>query len=77
MPDGFKGPDVKSAMRSLMAAVRTLGDSVVKSAGIGTMSNQNADAVAITGGTIGGNVVGYSHVDSCNLSGAPWRLPRL
>lgn len=69
-PEGnYPGKVVNNTFRRLMAAVRNLGDSVPKletggdpTARVGTMAYQNASAVAITGGTIGGAVSGVTPV---------------
>jgi hypothetical protein len=52
-PEGMPTSQVNNIAREMMSVIRQLGDQTQADiAALGTMSQQNADAVAITGGTI-------------------------
>lgn len=55
-PEGMYPSAVDDTMREMMSVVRQLGDQTQSTfTALGTMSQQNANAVNITGGTVGGS----------------------
>jgi len=67
-PEGAKAGQTNDTIRVVMAACKQLGDKIVASiAGLGSMASQNANAVAITGGTIAGNGTGLTALDAGQL----------
>ena len=73
-PEGMKAGRLNDCVRTVMAACRELGDQITASiAGLGSMASQNANAVAITGGTVAGNGAGLTALDAGQL--AAGRVP--
>jgi hypothetical protein len=65
-PEGMYPSSVNDTMREMMSVIRQLGDQVGTTfAGLGTMATQNADSVAITGGSVTATLAG----NGSNISG--------
>jgi hypothetical protein len=58
-PENVPANQVNNILREVMSVIRKMGDQLTASiTGLGTMSTQNADAVAITGGTVNATLSG-------------------
>lgn len=58
-PENMPTSQVNNVMREIMSVIRQLGDSAMAAIDdLGSMANQNADAVAITGGTVNATLSG-------------------
>lgn len=73
-PEGMPPSSVDDTMREMMSVIRQLGDQVQATfQGLGTMSTQNANAVAITGGAVNavlsGPGTGITSLSAPNLQG--------
>jgi len=75
-PENMPTNQVNNTQREMMSVIRQLGDEAEgEFDALGTMSTQNADAVAITGGTVNaahaGAGTGLTDLQAQNLAGGP------
>src|SRR5262245_52654774 len=68
-PEGMKAGRLNDCVRTVMAACRELGDQATATDnGLGTIASQDANAVAITGGTITANGAGITALAADQLA---------